>query len=162
MIRMLVSNGLGAATLFALALPAAASGTVALSPGHPRSVMGHLQGASPSGPVYAPGVSDVCVSSACDVTSVQLRLPRGECGDLRVDAVVGAGAVGLSIRVFDATGQLVGSNTAGGAAITSAPAQGAQAVIRGLVAGSYDVRLSVAAGASDFTERFALALARRT
>ncbi|MCU1589596.1 MAG: hypothetical protein JWP11_852 [Frankiales bacterium] len=144
----------------ASALPASAGGSVALSPGQTASIKGHLQGVSPTGPVYAPGAADVCISNACDVTTVKLRLPAGRRGDLTVNAVAGATVVGLTIRVFDVTGQLLGSNTAGGTAVTATPSQGAQAVVRGLSAASYTVQLSVGAGTADFTETLKLAVAR--
>jgi hypothetical protein len=139
------------------AVPVLAGGAVTVSPGRPASVKGHLQGVSPTGPVYAPGASNICVSNACDVTTVNLKLPKAKRGVLTVNAVAGASVIGLTIRVFDAAGNMVGSDTAGGAAIKVTPSQGSQAVVPDLLAGSYRVQLSVGAGTSDFTETFKLA-----
>ena len=157
-VRLLVLV-VGAATAVA-ALPALAAGTTTVAPGHPVSVKGHLQGVSPTGPIYAPAASGICVSDACDVTAVTLKLPKGKHGDLTVTAAAGASAVGLTIRVFDAAGRMVGSDTSGGAAVTTTPSQGSQAVVRDLAASTYRVQLSVGAGTTDFTETIKLAVAR--
>jgi hypothetical protein len=133
---------------------------VTLSPGQTAVVEGHLQGASPNAPGYVPALSDVCVSDACDTTTLHLRLPEGERGDLTITAAYSATATSLAIRIFDATGALVRSTTSGGIAVTSTPSQGAQAIARGLPAGIYTAQLYLGAGVTDFTETIRWSLAR--
>jgi hypothetical protein len=156
---MLVTGLLACAVV--AAAPAHASGVVTVSPGHPATVKGHLQGVSPTATVYQAGMSEVCVQSGCDDTTVNLRLPKGKkTGDLTVTVESGATVVGLTVRVYNAVGELVGSTDVGGGGVDASPTQSVAAFVRGLSAGRYTAHVSVNAGDADFTESIKVTAAK--
>jgi hypothetical protein len=144
----IVVTGLLACAVVAAA-PAHASGAVTVSPGHPATVKGHLQGASPTATVYQAGMT------------VNLRLPKGrKTGDLTVTVEAGVTVVGLTVRVYNAVGELVGSTDVGGGGVDASPTQSVAAFVRGLASGRYTAHVSVNVGDADFTESIKVAAAK--